>query len=682
MRLKAIEKLEWPKIKRSDGYAFAAEIFEDTLILHIFRDGIAYGRYCLSDKGRYMALVDGVWHEYRLHCMLSTYYWSRETIEPNTKADHKIAIDFVDNVIKTGYTSLQGKIYSVEENRSYKKRETAHMRKVERINKSMARVPITGYEFRQWARETVFRDREYMFYNKATDTYLCTSCGKSHKYKKGKHNSYVNCSRTGKTVQIKKLTQRMEVNEELCLMQRLDEDSGIVRFFKATAVWQGAKKELSLYEQIRHVMHNGGGYSRYNGTRTLADEHQQTWWDSNPANKRSGYCFLYPEGIIESVRGTQYEGKGHSLQALAQYGIQLPYNNLLWCHTVVTEKYEYLAKRGLLRLLTEDAKGIYYGGYYGNLQVNGLNDITILGINRQRISRLVTADGGINYLDWLRYEEKMNIYIPDQVIKTLEAANLNPDLCRPFLDRMSAVKISNYILKQAAICKESVVHIVNTWNDYLSMADRLKMNTEADQIFKPKDLYASHQELVNAINRQNAKKEATKLKRKYPEASAVIKTLRKYEWGDDKYTVVAPKGIIDIVAEGRALSHCVGSSERYYDRIAQQESYILFLRKADRPDKPWYTLEVEPGGTIRQKRTTGDKQTPELSEATEFLRAWQKVIKERLSEEEKTLAEKSKALRCEEFKELRKNGNRIHTGALAGKLLADVLEKDLMEATA
>ena len=51
-----------------------------------------------------------------------------------------------------------------------------------------------------------------------------------------------------------------------------------------------------------------------------------------------------------------------------------------------------------------------------------------------------------------------------------------------------------------------------------------------------------------------------------------------------------------------------------------------------------------------------------------------------LTEEERKLGEKSNRLREENYKSLRKNGNRVWHGKLAGQLLADVLEADFMEA--
>ena len=156
----------------------------------------------------------------------------------------------------------------------------------------------------------------------------------------------------------------------------------------------------------------------------------------------------------------------------------------------------------------------------------------------------------------------------------------------------------------------------------------------------------------------------------------------KYEYTGEVYSIVVPSGVRDIMREGDALSHCVGKSDRYWERIEQQEAYILFLRKTAEIDKPYYTLEVEPNGTIRQKRTYFDRQNDDLKDAEQFLKEWQKVVSERLTESDREKAEKSKVLRLQEFEQLRQDDIRIHTGDLAGQRLVDVLVSDLMETAA
>ena len=125
----------------------------------------------------------------------------------------------------------------------------------------------------------------------------------------------------------------------------------------------------------------------------------------------------------------------------------------------------------------------------------------------------------------------------------------------------------------------------------------------------------------------------------------------------------------------------VGSSDRYWDRIERRESFVMFLRKTDDPFHAYYTLEVEPDGTVRQKRTEYDRQKKDIEQATEFLQKWQRVVTARLTESDKALAAESRVLREKEFIQLKKDRVIIHTGHLAGKLLVDVLMADLMENT-
>lgn len=85
---------------------------------------------------------------------------------------------------------------------------------------------------------------------------------------------------------------------------------------------------------------------------------------------------------------------------------------------------------------------------------------------------------------------------------------------------------------------------------------------------------------------------------------------------------------------------------------------------------------------IRQKRTYFDRQNDDLKDAEKFLKEWQKVVSERLTENDREKAEKSKVLRLQEFEQLRQDDIRIHTGDLAGQRLVDVLVSDLMETAA
>lgn len=88
----------------------------------------------------------------------------------------------------------------------------------------------------------------------------------------------------------------------------------------------------------------------------------------------------------------------------------------------------------------------------------------------------------------------------------------------------------------------------------------------------------------------------------------------------------------------------------------RRETYVFFLRRTSEPDVPYYTLEVEPGGTIRQTRTMYDEETG-IEEVRAFLRQWQKEIKKRLTRQEKELAQISAVKREENIRELQEKNN-------------------------
>ena len=190
------------------------------------------------------------------------------------------------------------------------------------------------------------------------------------------------------------------------------------------------------------------------------------------------------------------------------------------------------------------------------------------------------------------------------------------------------------------------------YEDYMDMCQKLKKDTSDEMVFRPSQLRRRHDEAVAEIKEREAEITADEYSKRYPDAEKVLKAVAgKLEYHNDRYIIIVPERNIDIVKEGRELHHCAGSSDRYFDRIAQNETYICFLRRAEEPDKPYYTIEVEPGGTIRQHRGMYDEE-PEIEEVKPFLREWQGEIRKRMSREDHELAAASKQKREENIREL------------------------------
>ena len=262
------------------------------------------------------------------------------------------------------------------------------------------------------------------------------------------------------------------------------------------------------------------------------------------------------------------------------------------------------------------------------------------------------------------------------------ASGLKPRDVQFIADRMSMVQVYNYVRRQMPSFRRNSHEVLRTWEDYLSMAKKLHMDVYDEIVYRTRKLRRRHDDLVLKCQEKDIELQAEEMEEKFPHVNAICQEIKtKYEYADADYMVVVPSGILDIITEGRALHHCVGSSDRYWDRIERRESFVMFLRKTDDPFHAYYTLEVEPDGTVRQKRTEYDRQKKDIEQATEFLQKWQRVVTARLTESDKALAAESRVLREKEFIQLKKDRVIIHTGHLAGKLLVDVLMADLMENT-
>ena len=79
---------------------------------------------------------------------------------------------------------------------------------------------------------------------------------------------------------------------------------------------------------------------------------------------------------------------------------------------------------------------------------------------------------------------------------------------------------------------------------------------------------------------------------------------KKYDFSMDnsELFVTAPKIAYDIVSEGEIQNICVGQRGMgYIENMADSKAVILFVRRSEEPDKPYYTVEVR-NNTIVQVR--------------------------------------------------------------------------------
>lgn len=143
---------------------------------------------------------------------------------------------------------------------------------------------------------------------------------------------------------------------------------------------------------------------------------------------------------------------------------------------------------------------------------------------------------------------------------------------------LSGKKVLDYCLKESGIG-----HAIGDWLDYIQDAKRLGLDLRDKTNSLPKDLKKRHANIIKQIKYRENKELEEKLKA----TLAVRKKL--FYWKGKKYFIRPAESTAELVAEGKALHHCVGG---YAERHAQGKTNILFVRKNDNPDKPLFTMEV------------------------------------------------------------------------------------------
>lgn len=303
-----------------------------------------------------------------------------------------------------------------------------------------------------------------------------------------------------------------------------------------------------------------------------------------------------------------------------------------------------------------------------------------LGIDSQELARLRKHNGGALMLGWLQKEKEYGRPIADEVISWFCSKKIDVFKLDFIWGKMNPLQIYHYLQRQMKESGESAGQVLTTWQDYLSMAEKLGIDTSDEIIYRARLLRLRHDELVKRMKEKSSEQQALDVLKKYPNVDAICQSVKdKFEYENEQYAIVAPCSALDIIVEGQMLHHCVGSSDRYWDRIERHEAYVLFLRKTSTPHIPYYTLEVEPDGTVRQTRTKFDRQEADIEQARAFLQEWQAVAAKRLTASDREKAGMSRVLREQEFEQMRKDDVRISFGDLAGRRLVDVLAADLME---
>lgn len=687
---------------------------ENVLMLDIFINGGHSARYLMDiatgEHWAYEYMLKS-WHSYSAataagqNKIYATGHLLKSEIKFATPEDLQIVCEAL-NVEKERpwmsdkETAAWDELLHQESCYRWERRSEEQVRKETRLQKMIESVPALPEGFEAWAQEMTAPEH-YALQSGTRGKAVCTSCRKLIRRKDLKidgrqaaQGETAPCPECGAPLILKLRSRHTEREAMVCILQDVDEKKSVARFIDVKTKWTETGRELLRSDAVWIFLLRGN--RRYSCKLMFNTIPKSEWnpygsfWEANPSNRRVKPGYMYPGGIEEALRGTDYQTTARLIRALMDGKEKLNYNRVLcaYASSDTLRMLEYLYKGRFYRLLEESVEEISYweGRYiYGPLIRDGETIEEVFQIrDRQKINRIRDLNGGIYAVEWMQKADETGEKIPQEALAWLTENRI----CRSSLDgitgRMSIAKIVNYVRRQQTESYKgrTATAVIQQWQDYLDMCKKEKKNLADDMVFRPRELKRRHDEIVAEIqkrqkieemkrSKERAEKEAARLREKFPGAEEILQEMKprlEYQSGD--YMIIVPERLVDITTEGAALHHCVGTSDRYFERIRNHETYICFLRKAAEPDVPYYTIEVEPGGTVRQHRGYLDEE-PEIEKVKPFIREWQAVLKRRLTAEDRKRAKKSKALRQLNIEELKAKNN---TRVLAG------LMEDLMEA--
>lgn len=380
--------------------------------------------------------------------------------------------------------------------------------------------------------------------------------------------------------------------------ERVNDDWSVLRMMKR---YQGTLKET---ERL-YLSDNGKNriccYDKNTGW--IPSRRFRDYWDS--------YYFANKEEAMEKCKRIKY-----LMPLIKDDDIDI---KTLLMTLVTTPELEQLAKFGHVEIARSIALNTYpnaalkkrFGGFYNEKETNLLRKV---GMTKHQLDRYlaITKDNWYarQTLNEMRKFFGDNLTPIDNVTfeKYLRAFNQMFNANSAILSGLDNLDIDYH---------KFVRNIVRLGekreNSYSMMADTIRMYQALNFGTQPRvnwycedysDLARLHDAIMHLKLQQDAERRAMwnrsaaeQMKRDEERRIKVDKERQHLEYEDDKYIIRLPKNGTEITSEGNLQRICIGG---YVGRHSRGETNIFFLRTKERPDAPFYAIEMNNAKNIVQ----------------------------------------------------------------------------------
>lgn len=487
-------------------------------------------------------------------------------------------------------------------------------------------------EIEDFATNTVFLKSRYIFTTREgeEETGYCTHCKSEFTTRKLKHNSEYKCpSCESKCIVKQSWRGRKNLVDKACFTfyEKSVKDPNVIvargfyaardykkdykdvyNGFHQTAIYIFAQKETVMLK--RFVWESDYGFVRttdWQKTRSIYS------FNINGLARLDYFCSH--ESIAEAIKNTRFK---YSTYDSYLYGDMLKFFELYNKYPFI----ENLTKMGFKSLVKDKLDG---NEMFKSINWRGKDIYKVLKLGRKEVRDIREAQVRVTPLFLKLYQtsikDKSNL-TPNE-IKDLEYFIENRwNRFFEILQYTTIKKSYKYIKKQTESLKKKVAYysIITTYADYLSDCRKLDLDIKRDNVLFPKDLDSAHQNTIKQVKIREDKELNIKIGKR-------LKKLEDKYCFENKGLVIRPaKDSLELLEEGKKLSHCVGG---YAGRYARGEADILLIRKAEDPNTPYFTMEVIKNQIVQVRGKMNCSPNPEVKRLIKIFEA------EKLNDKEK-----------------------------------------------
>jgi len=479
-------------------------------------------------------------------------------------------------------------------------RELAH------TNQMMQLVPDLPEDFETWIHDYGMRTHRYLVYDgnshKRIREAFCTECGQHMEIDSKKirlrMNEWGECPCCSSPV-VMKTIKRWHDHEtgrcDITIVQKLDDGRLLFRcfmvfydFHKKTFPLLSITKKQSYYE-IYRVFIDGRMWESFEHAEYKTS--RKTCWCPDTGKNNIEKFIIRRDGLRELLAGTPYQYSGiEVLQEKEEFKSIEPFRYLRAYEKC--PELEMVVKAGLTRLAHEIMHDVLYWHYKGIPK-------ELKTLSKQHLRMLRNMNGGKSMIDLLHKIELGKIQIRERDLE--EFVNCFGPSERTLHDfiihEVPVRKFTRYVMKQTGRRKKDIssrADFMHDWKDYWGWCEELGYDMHDEYVMMPPHFRTAHDRVLKELearrdeNMRQAMEEVNRLFEEQMQSMHKEITEDPIKLKSRKYMLVLPSSADDLKREGQTLHHCVAT---YADRVAKKQTMILFVRKVDAPEEPFFTME-------------------------------------------------------------------------------------------